>query len=125
MPASGVSPVKELPPAMLAATVATPLTGNIVLHMSDTDAQAAAQWMLVQITDSRSHELFQSDAADHIKKHFDEYLTYTNANGNLAIGKEALAAFRNLSDGTVIWEHGARYWRLRTERDPEGSRQAD
>ncbi|GGW73847.1 hypothetical protein GCM10010381_68220 [Streptomyces xantholiticus] len=30
-----------------------------------------------------------------------------------------------LSEGTVVWERGARYWRLRTQHDPEGKRQAD
>lgn len=93
--------------------------------MSDTDAQAAAQWMLTQITDSRSGELWQMDAADHISKNFDEGLTYINDNGNLAISKDVLAAFRKLSDGQVVWERGLRYWRRRTERDPEGKRQAD
>ncbi|MCX4577346.1 hypothetical protein OHB41_30035 [Streptomyces sp. NBC_01571] len=93
--------------------------------MSETDAQAAAQWMLAQITDSRSHELFQMDAADHVAKHFDPGLTYVNDNGNLAISKEVLSAFRKMSEGTVIWERGARYWRLRNDRDPEGKRQAD
>ncbi|MBK3639448.1 hypothetical protein [Streptomyces sp. MBT33] len=93
--------------------------------MSDNDAQAAAQWMLAQITDSRSHELFQSDAAEHIRKNFAEGLTYTNDNGNLAVDKRVLKAFREISEGTVIWERGARYWRLRNERDPQGTRQAE
>ncbi|MEU0030772.1 hypothetical protein [Streptomyces sp. NPDC006335] len=91
--------------------------------MSDTNAQAAAQWMLTQITDNG--ELWQMDAADHIASDFDEGLTYTNDNGNLAISKEVLAAFRKISEGTVVWERGQRYWRRRTEHDPEGRRQAD
>ncbi|MBC2908244.1 hypothetical protein H4N64_43505 [Streptomyces sp. PSKA01] len=48
--------------------------------MSETDAQAAAEWMLAQITDGRNHELFQSDAVDYIAKHFPG-LTYENDNG--------------------------------------------
>ncbi|WP_326673392.1 DUF6953 family protein [Streptomyces canus] len=91
--------------------------------MSDTDAQAAARWMLTQITDNG--ELWQMDAADRIASDFDEGLTYTNDNGNLAISKEVLAAFRKLSEGSVVWERGSRFWRRRQEYDPEGKRQAD
>jgi hypothetical protein len=96
-----------------------------VLLMSDTDAQAAARWMLAQITDTRSGELWQMDAADHISKHFDEGLTYINDNDNPAISREVLDAFRKISDGAVVWERGPRLWRRRTARDPEGKRQAD
>ncbi|MFF9003691.1 DUF6953 family protein [Streptomyces achromogenes] len=91
--------------------------------MSDTDAQAAARWMLTQVTENG--ELWQMDAADRIASDFDEGLTYTNDNGNLAISKEVLAAFRKMSEGTVVWERGLRYWRRRTEQDPAGKRQAD
>ena len=91
--------------------------------MSDTDAQAAARWMLAQITENG--ELWQMDAANRIASDFDEGLTYTNDNGNPAISKEVLAAFRKMSEGTVVWERGLRYWRRRTEQDPEGKRQAD
>ncbi|NEB01933.1 hypothetical protein [Streptomyces sp. SID13726] len=92
--------------------------------MSEQDAQAVARWMLAQITDSPEHELFQSDAADHIAEHWPE-LTYENENGNPAIDKKVLKIFRKISEGTVVWERGARYWRLRNEHDPEGRRQAD
>ncbi|GAA5207582.1 DUF6953 family protein [Streptomyces thinghirensis] len=44
------------------------------------------------------------DSADRIASDFDEGLTYVNDNGNLAISKEVLAAFRKLSEGTVVWE---------------------
>ncbi|MEU1624172.1 hypothetical protein ABZ746_02270 [Streptomyces sp. NPDC020096] len=91
--------------------------------MSDSDAQAAARWMLAQIMDSRSHELWQTDAAEHIKKNFDAHLTYMNANGNLAISKKVLDAFRMISDGTVVWEKGPKCWRQRTQLDPAGKRQ--
>ena len=91
--------------------------------MSDTDAQAAAQWMLTQVPENG--ELWQMDAADRIASDFDEGLTYINDNGNLAIGKEVLAAFRKLSEGTVVWERGPRFWRRREESDPTGRRQID
>lgn len=98
---------------------------DILVRMSDTDAQAAARWMLAQITDTRNHELYQSDAAEHIEKHFDEDLTYINDNGNLAISKKVLNAFGKISGETVVWENGWKGWRQRTHRDPEGKRQAD
>jgi hypothetical protein len=92
--------------------------------MSDTDAQAAARWMLAQITDTTGGELWQADAAAHIEAHYDEGLTYINDNGNVAISKEVLAAFRKMSEGTVVWERGSRFWRQRAGYDPEGQRQA-
>ncbi|MEW2425902.1 hypothetical protein AB0911_35815 [Streptomyces nigra] len=91
--------------------------------MSDADAQAAARWMLTQVTENG--ELWQTDAADRIASDFNEGLTYINDNGNLAISKEVLAAFRKLSEETVVWERGSRFWRRREEYDPEGRRQAD
>lgn len=79
--------------------------------------------MLAQMTENG--ELWQMDAADRIASDFDEGLTYINDNGNPAISKEVLAAFRELSDGAVVWERGSRYWRRREESDPEGRRQVD
>jgi hypothetical protein len=93
--------------------------------MSDTDAQAAAQWMLAQITDGRNHELYQMDAAAHVEKNFDADLTYVNGNGNVALSKKLLAAFDAISRETVVWERGWRGWRLRKPSDPVGKRQAD
>lgn len=81
--------------------------------------------MLAQITDDPAHELWQMDAAEHIEKNFDEGLTYENDNGNVAISRKVLDAFRAISDGTVVWERGTKSWRLRTQFDPEGKRQVE
>lgn len=58
--------------------------------------------------DSPAHELWQMDAAEHIEKNFDEGLTYENDNGNVAINRKVLDAFRAISDGTVVWERERR-----------------
>lgn len=94
-------------------------------RMSSTDAQAAAAWMLQRIKESRAHELYQSDAVDHIAKHFDGGLTYTNDNGNPAIDKKVLKAFKEISGDTVVWNNGWKGWSLRSPRDPVGKRRAD
>lgn len=86
--------------------------------MTEPDPNAAAAWMADQVNTHR--ELYQTDAADHIYREFGGQLTYENDNGNLAIDKSVLAAFRKLTESTVVWERGARVWRLRERHDPEG-----
>ncbi|APE26719.1 hypothetical protein vnz_37005 (plasmid) [Streptomyces venezuelae] len=93
--------------------------------MTEMDAQAAARWMLVQVTNTSGRGLYQVDAAEHIKKHFGSGLTYTNDNGNPAIDKKVLSAFRAISKDTVVWERGEKCWRQRTDSDPEGARQTN
>lgn len=91
--------------------------GATLIGMTAPDAAAAAQWMADQIAEHG--ELWQNDAADHIHRVNDD-LTYVNENGNLAISKAVLAAFRKLTDGTVVWERGSRSWRRKTKGDPDG-----
>jgi succinylglutamate desuccinylase len=86
--------------------------------MTAPDATAAAQWMADQI--AKHGELWQNDAADHIHYKLNHELTYENENGNLAIGKDVLAAFRKLTEGTVVWERGSRSWRRKGKGDPDG-----
>jgi len=87
-----------------------------------TGAKAAAQWMFEQVTERR--ELWQSDAAEYIKRNFDDGLTYLNDSGNLAIGRPVLAAFRALGADSIVWENGAKCWRRRNQYAPPGKRQA-
>jgi hypothetical protein len=68
--------------------------------------------------------LAQDLAVRHIAKNFGKDLTYMDESGNLAISRKVLAAFRQLTEGTVIWERGEKQWRRRRPRDPEG-RQSD
>ncbi|KQN74040.1 hypothetical protein [Devosia sp. Leaf64] len=85
-----------------------------------TPAQAA-QWMVEQLAAKRY--LDQETVAWQLHK-MDQSLTYSNANGNLAIAKPILAAFNKLtSDGDVVWSRSERQWRYRTKWDKPGRQQ--
>jgi hypothetical protein len=43
-----------------------------------------------------------------------------NADGNLVLGTETLAAFLALSAETVVWVKPDRYWRFRVAEDEPG-----
>jgi hypothetical protein len=64
--------------------------------------------------------LHQKHVVYEIRKKFGEEFTHRNRNGNWAIDKDVLAAFREVTDDTVVWEKGARLWRLRRPSDPPG-----
>lgn len=82
-----------------------------------------AKFMLASQGDKRW--LDQEVVVWKIRQECGEEHTYMNANGNWAISKQVLAEFKKLTADTHIWERGDRAWRLRTERDPVGKRQAD
>lgn len=77
--------------------------------------------MLAEV--QRTDYLYQETAAYDIASRFGEAFTYTNQNGNLAIDKKVLAAFKKLSGETIIWERGQRVWRKRQEYDEPGRQQ--
>jgi hypothetical protein len=81
-----------------------------------------AQWMANKVRTKR--ELYQDDAVAQIEKRFGADHVYDNANGNLAISKVVLTAFRKLTEADVIWVKSERFWRLR-ERGDEPSRRQD
>jgi hypothetical protein len=89
---------------------------------NDTTPEAIAQWMLDEL--ERKKELYQADAAREIARKFGSEFTYTNANGNPAIDKRILKAFRKLSGDTVVWERWAFCWRRRRETDAPSRKQA-
>lgn len=64
--------------------------------------------------------LYQDRAVHHIIREFGLEWSYVNANGNRAIDKRILAAFRDLSEHDVIWNRGARAWRKRRAHHREG-----
>lgn len=70
-----------------------------------------------------SHWLYQDQTVYKIRDLFGEAFTYLNANGNLAIGKDVLREFRKLTDDVVVWERGARAWRLRGPHDQKRRQQ--
>jgi hypothetical protein len=80
-----------------------------------------AKWMLEQI--GRHRPLYQDELATRLHRMHGGTVTYTNDNGNLAISKGVLKAFRKLSEDSIIWERGDRCWRLRELRDEPGRQQ--
>lgn len=89
------------------ATQATPLS--------------VAEWMLTQA--GRGGWIHQETIVYRIRNTFGPTFVYQNRNGNLAINKEVLKAFRALTEETHVWERGSRAWRLRREHDRAGRSQ--
>lgn len=67
--------------------------------------------------------LHQETVVFDIASKFGEEFTYINENGNQAIRRDVLAAFRRLSGDSVIWERGERMWRKRQGYDLPGRQQ--
>lgn len=82
------------------------------------DANAVASWMVQEVG---AHGcLYQDDVVDHLVKMKAEHLARENADGNLAVGKEVLNAFKKLTETTVVWVKPDLYWRLRVAEDEPG-----
>ena len=82
------------------------------------EANDVAQWMLAQI--ERDGCIYQDDVVDHLVKAKREDLLRENADGNQVLGKEVLAAFRKLTESSVVWVKPDRYWRWRVTEDEPG-----
>jgi hypothetical protein len=80
-----------------------------------------AGWMRSEVVSRRRLE--QETAARRIRKLFGEDFTYQNENGNWAIRKDVLAAFRTLTGDSVIWDRSYREWRQRRPTDKPGRQQ--
>jgi hypothetical protein len=80
-----------------------------------------AHWMLAQVEAEGS--LYQEEAAADIEEMFGDVFVYENDNGNPAISRAVLKAFRQLSDDDVVWERGERMWRKRESSDEPGRQQ--
>jgi hypothetical protein len=74
-----------------------------------------ARWMAQEI--ERDGLLYQSETAYSIAEKFGEEFTYTNNNGSIAISRNVLSAFRELTEKSVVWERGQRLWRKREDYD--------
>ena len=61
--------------------------------------------------------LYQDLVIGEIALTFGDCFTYINENGNAAIAKPVLSAFRKLSSNTVVWDKGERASRKRIESD--------
>lgn len=82
-----------------------------------------ARWMAEEV--EKNGCLYQNEAASAIEGFFGDTFVYTNQNGNTAIGRDVLNAFRRLTEATVIWDRSERYWRKRESFDPAGRRQTE
>lgn len=82
-----------------------------------------AEWMIQELQQQEC--LYQDVVVYDIESKFGNDFVYINDNGNLAIDKQVLKEFRSLTEDTVVWERGARYWRKREDYDKKGQRQAD
>ena len=89
--------------------------------MTDTTPEAIAQWMLTRL--EASGPLYQADAAGQIEREFGEEFTYLNDNGNPAIDKRVLRAFRKISGDAIVWDRWDFCWRKREAGDAPGRKQ--
>lgn len=77
-----------------------------------------AAWMLAQL--ERESCIYQDDVVDYLVKAKAEALLTENSDGNQVVGKSVLAAFRKLTETTVVWVKPERYWRWRVAEDEPG-----
>jgi len=85
-------------------------------------ADDVAAWMLAEL--NRVRELYQEEAVWKIQRQFGKRFVYENTNGNLAIGRDVLKAFRKLTGADVIWDKSERMWRKRQNFDTPGRQQS-
>lgn len=86
-------------------------------------SEQVAQWMMDEL--ERVQYLYQEVVVFDIQTNFGDDFVYINDAGNLAISRTVLTAFRKLTEDSVVWERGERFWRRREDYDPEGKRLAD
>lgn len=89
--------------------------------MSDVTPEVIAQWMVDHLEQQGS--LYQTNAVDGIAKTFGDEFTYLNDNGNPAIDKRILRAFRKITGDTVVWERWDFCWRKREAGDAPSRKQ--
>jgi len=84
-------------------------------------ANDVAKWMVEQL--KQQGMLYQEQIVYDIQAEFGEEFTYYNNNGNPAINKDVLDAFKKLTPD-VVWIRGERYWRTREPGDEPGRNQS-
>ncbi len=87
-----------------------------------TTAAEIAEFMTARVVSG--HVLDQEVAVSMIMEQFGREWTYINDNGNMAIHRSVLKAFNSLTADTIVWERGARIWRLRQPYDQPGRQQS-
>lgn len=86
-----------------------------------TTPKEVAEWMMEEL--AKTSYLYQETTVYDISKKFGDDFTYINENGNLAIDKKVLSAFRKLNEGNVVWDRGEKAWRFRESFDSLGRQQ--
>ena len=82
-----------------------------------------AKWMLKRLEEDEC--LYREVTVYEIASKYGDEYTYINQNGNLAIDKNVLKEFRNLTEDDVVWEKSERCWRKRESFDDPNKRSAD
>lgn len=80
-----------------------------------------AEWMLEEL--NREDVLYQEPVVSEIEAKFGEEFTYTNENGNPAIDRRVLKAFRAITGDDVVWVREDFMWRKRASHDEPGRQQ--
>jgi hypothetical protein len=88
---------------------------------SEHTPKQVAEWMLEEL--KRQGKLHQDTVVFKIVQEFGTQFTYDNEDGNLAIRRDVLAAFRKLTKDSVVWIQEDSYWRLREPHDVPGRQQ--
>ena len=83
--------------------------------------QAIADWMINEL--SQRPTLYQSRVATYVFRTNPE-LVYRNKNGNKALHKSVLDAFRKKTSGDeIVWSRSSQMWRHRKPHDKPGRMQ--
>ncbi|MBC7856297.1 MAG: hypothetical protein IAF94_22940 [Pirellulaceae bacterium] len=85
-------------------------------------ALPVAAWMARKFR--REGTLSQRIAVNEIREKFGEEFSYRNDNGNWAIAKSVLAAFKELTKNNAIYDKVGGRWRMRRSDDDPASRVA-
>jgi hypothetical protein len=91
------------------------------LPKPSTTAEEIARWLSATVT--RTGHLYQFAAVLEVERRFGVAFTYENRFGGRSFHRKVLAAFRELSGDSVVWEPANRLWRLRSCRDIRGRKQ--
>lgn len=89
--------------------------------MGTLTTEVVARWMADQVLTSGA--LYQDEAVDAILREFGNDFVHENDNGNLAIDRPVLNAFRKLTEDSVVWDREDRMWRPRQPGDVPGRQQ--
>ena len=84
-------------------------------------AAEIADWMIEQL--ARKPTLYQSSVATFVYRNAPEHV-YRNKNGNRALSKAVLDAFRKKTPGDeIVWSRSNQMWRHRKRHDKPGRMQ--